>query len=147
MGHLSHLAWKSGVKTCFYLIFYIRAFQWLKLSTDCCHLLRLSAETGLSFLLDPLTSATVVFSLQSYGGRCRLQVTASGLAAWKNPAAFRDLCQIGYSIFFHLPRLHFVPSCPPSWMYRKNSPDARSHKASNKREKNKAVIQENHTTA
>ncbi len=51
-------------------------------------------------------------------------------------AAFRNLCQIGYSVCFPLPHLPSVPFTLREKRYRKKkSPGVRSRKASNQREK------------
>ena len=52
----------------------------------------------------------------------------------KRPAAFRDLCQIGYSGLFSLVPSAFCPLCLPSCRIVKTSRSG-SRKASNKREK------------
>ena len=54
----------------------------------------------------------------------------------KRPAAFRNLCQIGYSGLFPLATFAFMSFSPSVSLYQKTFPDARSRKASNKREKN-----------
>ena len=57
----------------------------------------------------------------------------------KRTAAFRNLCQIGYSVFFPLATFALRPLFPPCRWHRKNHPVARSQKASNKREKIKRM--------
>ena len=52
----------------------------------------------------------------------------------KRPAAFRNLYQIGYSNRFPLVTFVLRPFFLSCGVYRKNLPDARSRKASNKRE-------------
>ena len=53
----------------------------------------------------------------------------------KRTAAFRNLCQIGYSVPFRLPHLPYAPCSLRVGGIVKTTPGARSQKASNKREK------------
>lgn len=83
-----------------------------------------------------LALASVYFSLRSYGGRCRRQVTAvlGCTESCRQPSA---ICvKLGIPTSFRLPHLPYAIYARRVWCIEKITPDARSQKASNQREKN-----------
>lgn len=72
---------KKQLRAYFFLVFLMLEVGYGVIACLAILNIRSVGEWTVAFRLDLLALAPVDFSLQSYGGRCRRQATASGLAA------------------------------------------------------------------
>lgn len=110
-----------------------------KLITEKIHIFLYQTEIFIKGLIQyyySWLSAPVDFSLRSYGGRCRRQATAvlGCTESCRQPSAIWD--KLGIPTSFRLPHLPYAIYARRVWCIEKITPDARSQKASNQREKN-----------